>query len=39
VKCIIFKNKVRKRKKEKEGWKCKDGLISMRGGALEEGNV
>jgi len=29
---------VRKRK-EREGWKCKDGPASVCGGALEEGNV
>jgi len=39
VKYIIFENKVRKRKKEREGWKCKDSPVSMRGGALKEGNV
>jgi len=39
VKYITFKNKVRKRKKEREGWKCKDGSISVRGGALKEGNI
>jgi len=30
---------VRKRKKEREGWKCKDGPVSVRGGALKEGNI
>jgi len=38
VKCIILENKVRKRK-ERKGWKCKDGPVSVRGGALEEGNI
>jgi len=39
VKCIALKNKIKKRKKERKGWKCKDGPVSMRGGALEEGNI
>jgi len=38
VKYITLKNKVRKRK-EKEGWKCKDSPINMCGGVLKKRNV
>jgi len=39
MKRITLKNKVRKRKKEREGWKCKDGPVSVCGGTLKEGNI